>query len=66
MTGKASTSPCSAKTQLLFILCLYDSADPTRETDRIPLTERTELVWHIYLEGLHPGQLYGFRVDGDV
>ena len=46
-------------------LCLYDTADPTRETDRIPLTERTEMVWHIYLEGLHPGQLYGYRVDGD-
>ncbi len=45
-------------------LCLYDSADPSRETARIPLMERTDLVWHIYLDGLQPGQLYGFRVDG--
>jgi glycogen operon protein len=45
-------------------LCLYDSADPGHETARIHLEERTEYVWHIYLEGLQPGQLYGFRVDG--
>ncbi|QMW00301.1 glycogen debranching protein GlgX [Spirosoma foliorum] len=45
-------------------LCLYDTNDPSRETARIPLTERTDLVWHIYLDGLQPGQLYGFRVDG--
>ena len=45
-------------------VCLYDAADPTHETTYIPVTERTELVWHIYLEGLQPGQLYGYRVDG--
>ena len=45
-------------------LCLYDATDPSHETARIPLLERTELVWHIYLNGLQPGQLYGFRVDG--
>ena len=45
-------------------LCLYDSKNPSRETARIPLIERTEYVWHIYLEGLSTGQLYGFRVDG--
>ena len=45
-------------------LCLYNSADTSRETGRIPMVERTDLVWHIYLEGLQPGQLYGFRVDG--
>ncbi|GAB2544536.1 glycogen debranching protein GlgX [Spirosoma aerophilum] len=45
-------------------LCLYDATDETREVVRIPLLERTELVWHIYLDGLQPGQLYGYRVDG--
>ncbi|MCX6217733.1 glycogen debranching protein GlgX [Spirosoma sp.] len=45
-------------------LCLYDPADPSHEVVRIPLEERTELVWHIYLDGLQPGQLYGYRVDG--
>jgi isoamylase len=45
-------------------LCLYDSADPSVETVRVPLVEQTDLVWHIYIDGLQPGQLYGFRVDG--
>ena len=45
-------------------VCLYDPADAIQETIRIPLLERTELVWHIYVAGLQPGQLYGFRVDG--
>lgn len=45
-------------------LCLYDAADPTQETATIPLIERTELVWHIYLDDIQPGQLYGYRADG--
>ncbi|MBC3786398.1 glycogen debranching protein GlgX [Spirosoma utsteinense] len=45
-------------------LCLYDPADPSSETTRIPLIEQTDLVWHIYVDGLQPGQLYGFRIDG--
>jgi isoamylase len=45
-------------------LCLYDATDTTKEVARIPLQERTELIWHIYIDGLQPGQLYGYRVDG--
>ncbi|MGV3559135.1 glycogen debranching protein GlgX [Larkinella arboricola] len=45
-------------------LCLFDAEDPTRETQQIPLIERTEHIWHIYLEAIQPGQLYGYRVDG--
>lgn len=45
-------------------LCLFDANDPTKETQCIPLTERTEHVWHIYLDSVQPGQLYGYRVDG--
>ncbi|GAB3950332.1 glycogen debranching protein GlgX [Spirosoma harenae] len=45
-------------------LCLYDPADPSHEMACIPLVERTELVWHIYLNDIQPGQLYGYRVDG--
>ena len=45
-------------------LCLYDAANPSEEIASIHLTERTDLVWHIYLDGLQPGQLYGYRVDG--
>ena len=45
-------------------LCLFDAKNPKQETARIPLIERTELVWHIYIDNLKPGQLYGYRVEG--
>ncbi|GAB3273321.1 glycogen debranching protein GlgX [Larkinella harenae] len=45
-------------------LCFFDADDPTKETQRIALTERTEQIWHIYLEAVQPGQLYGYRVEG--
>ena len=45
-------------------LCLYDAGDDTREVARVPITEQTEYVWHIYVQGLQPGQLYGYRVEG--
>jgi len=45
-------------------LCLYDADEPSRETARIPVTEQTEYVWHIYVGGIQPGQLYGYRVEG--
>jgi isoamylase len=44
-------------------LCLFD-ADGKRETARIPLPEYTDEVWHGYVPGLAPGQLYGYRVHG--
>ncbi len=45
-------------------LCLFDSARAKKETHRIPLPERTDMVWHGYLPDGVPGQLYGFRVHG--
>ncbi len=44
-------------------LCLFDSGSD-RETVRIPLPHKTENVWHAYVEGIGPGQLYGYRVHG--
>src|SRR5271166_778179 len=44
-------------------LCLYDNRT-RRETVRIPLAEQTAFVWHVYIPGLQPGQLYGYRVRG--
>jgi isoamylase len=44
-------------------LCLFDQPDAP-ETQRIRLPERTTYVWHGYLHGLQPGQLYGYRVHG--
>lgn len=45
-------------------LCLFDEEDPSKEIASILLTERTDLIWHIYLERLQPGQLYGYRIEG--
>ena len=45
-------------------LCLFDSPTSALETLSIPLTERTDRVWHGYLPGGRPGQLYGYRVHG--
>ncbi len=45
-------------------LCLFDNIDARQENVRIPLTEHTDQVWHVFLPDVRPGQLYGFRVSG--
>ncbi|NTW97974.1 MAG: glycogen debranching protein GlgX, partial [Oscillochloris sp.] len=45
-------------------LCLFDSPDAPRESVRLALPERSENIWHGYVPGLAPGQLYGYRVHG--
>ncbi len=44
-------------------LCLFD-ADGIRELERIRLPEFTDEVWHVYVKGLSPGAVYGYRVHG--
>jgi glycogen operon protein len=44
-------------------LCLFDQANGP-EAARIQLPERTTYVWHGYIHGSQPGQLYGYRVHG--
>ncbi len=44
-------------------LCLYDNRT-RRESGRILVAEQTAFVWHCYIPGLQPGQLYGYRVYG--
>ncbi len=44
-------------------LCLFDESGAA-ETEHIPILERTAHVWHGYIPGLKPGQLYGYRVSG--
>jgi isoamylase len=43
-------------------LCYFDSDG--KQIDCITLRERTAHVWHGFVNGIKPGQLYGFRVDG--
>ncbi|HYG03848.1 MAG TPA: alpha-amylase family glycosyl hydrolase, partial [Chryseosolibacter sp.] len=45
-------------------LCFFSAEDPTKETDRIKIYERSHHIWHIYLPDCKPGQLYGYRVHG--
>ena len=46
-------------------LCLFDEADGGElEETRVELTEADAFVWHGYLPGIAPGQLYGYRVHG--
>ncbi|PYK66132.1 MAG: glycogen debranching enzyme GlgX [Verrucomicrobia bacterium] len=45
-------------------LCLFDNIDATEENVRIPVTEHTDQVWHVFLPDARPRQLYGFRVGG--
>jgi glycogen operon protein len=45
-------------------LCLFESATATHEAVRLVLPEQTDQIWHGYVPGVLPGQLYGYRVHG--
>ncbi len=46
-------------------LCLFETPESTNEYARIKLEERDQDVWHAYIPGLGPQQLYGYRVHGN-
>ena len=41
-----------------------DDAAPARVIDLDPARNRTGDVWHVWVEGIAPGQLYAYRMDG--
>jgi len=45
-------------------LCLFDHPASRAPVERVAVRERTDLVWHGYLPGIGPGQLYGYRAHG--
>ncbi len=45
-------------------LCVFAEPDQDKESIRIRISERSNHIWHVYLPGLLPGQLYGYRVYG--
>jgi glycogen operon protein len=45
-------------------LCLFDSVDSPRESERILLPEHHFHTFHGYLPGAKPGLIYGYRVYG--
>jgi isoamylase len=44
-------------------LCLFDDMGEN-EIERIELPEYTDEVWHVFVPGLKPGAVYGYRVHG--
>ena len=45
-------------------LCLFDSSLSQHPTETISLEWCTEHVHHAFVEGIRPGQVYGYRVEG--
>jgi len=45
-------------------LCLFSSDSEHREYAKIKINAKTDNIWHCYIPGLGPGQLYGYRVYG--
>ena len=43
-------------------VCFYDESG--KEVDCVTLMERTSFVWHGFVNGIKPGQLYNYRVHG--
>jgi isoamylase len=43
-------------------VCFFD--DSGKESARVVLPEQTRNVWHAYINGIRPGQLYGYRAHG--
>ena len=53
----------SATAQLL-LFDDVDAAKPSRVIELDPRTNRTYHYWHVFVPGVTPGQLYGYRVAG--
>jgi isoamylase len=45
-------------------LCLYDPAEASREIARVRMRRSERDVWHVFVKGLKPGALYGYRAHG--
>src|SRR5579862_4046078 len=41
-----------------------NDSSPSRIIDFDPVRHRTGDVWHVWVRGIPPGQLYGYRIDG--
>jgi len=45
-------------------LCLFREPSDAVEARRIPLRSGADGIWRVEVEGVGPGQLYGYRADG--
>jgi isoamylase len=46
------------------LLLLFDAPDG-EPTDIIQFQERDKFIWHAHVQGIRPGQLYGYKVSGE-
>ncbi len=53
----------SRHAQEVFLLLFNDPAGPP--TDIISLEHRSRHIWHCFVEGIRPGQLYAYKVRGE-
>ncbi|HME45557.1 MAG TPA: glycogen debranching protein GlgX [Syntrophorhabdales bacterium] len=53
----------SRNAQEVFLL-LFDAPDGD-PTDIIQLTNRARYCWHVFVHGVKPGQLYGYKIRGE-
>ncbi len=54
----------SASDVELLLFDREDDARPVRVIGIDPLTNRTYHYWHVFVPGVQPGQIYGYRVHG--
>src|SRR4051812_9200922 len=45
-------------------LCFFEENNSDKTTEHISLTEQSHYVWHVYVPGVKPGQLYGYLLHG--
>ena len=65
--AEESISPFFSRHASRVRLELFDhpeDATAARVIDLDPARNRTGDVWHVWVEGIRPGQLYAYRVDG--
>jgi isoamylase len=60
--GEGTNFAIFSETAQAVELVMYDNAG--QESATYDLVERTDLVWHGYVDNIAPGQQYGFRVRG--
>ncbi|HEV2128086.1 MAG TPA: glycogen debranching protein GlgX [Thermomicrobiales bacterium] len=46
-------------------LCLYENDNHEKPFATVPLDERMQDVWHVYLPGVHAGTRYGYSFEGE-
>jgi isoamylase len=62
--GSATTFALFAHHATAVDLCLFRDPGDAVDAARIPLTAGPGHVWHVSVDGVGPGQLYGYRVRG--